>query len=219
MENINTSENSPIPQEDEPSYINLKFKKPKLRTIALSVVVILILIALFFLKGLFVAAIVNGSPISRLLVIKELEQQGGKRVLEDLINQKLIKTELDKQDVSITQEEINEEINKIEMQVASQGRTLQDALAMQGMTEEKLREQITIQKKLEKLLMDKIAVSDAEIDIYIKDNKAAAPKGTKIEDFRKQLSDQLKRQKFQQEAQKWVANLTANAKIKYYIKY
>ena len=217
MENT-TSETNSAPQESK-SYVNLKFKKPKPLVIAIGVAVILIIVALFFAKGHFVAATVNGSPISRWSVIKELEKQGGKQALEAIIDKKLIETELNKQKITATKEEVDAEIEKIKAQVASQGGTLEAALAQQGMTEEKLREQITIQKKLEKLLADKVAITDAEIDTYIKDSKATPPKDIKMEDFRKQISDQLKGQKFQQEAQKWVSDLTASAKIKYYVNY
>lgn len=197
----------------------MKFKKPKPLVIAIGVAIILIVVALFFAKGIFVAATVNGSPISRLSVIQELEKQGGKQTLESLIDKKLIETELNKQKVSVTKEEVDAEIEKIKTQVTAQGGTLEVALAQQGMTEEKLREQIMIQKKLEKLLADKVTVTEADIDTYIKDSKVTPPKDLKMEDFRKQISDQLKQQKFQQEAQKWVSDLTASAKIKYYVNY
>ncbi len=218
MENT-TPESNHDREENKPAYVNLKFKKPKPLVIAIGVAGILILVALFFVKGIFVAATVNGSLISRLTVIKELEKQGGKQALEAIIDKKLIETELKKQNVSVTPAEIDEEIKKIEAQVASQGGTLEAALAQQGMTEEKLREQITIQKKLEKLLANKVAVTNAEVDTYIKDSKATPPKDVKMEDFRKQISEQLKQQKFQQEAQKWISDLTASAKIKYYVNY
>lgn len=214
-----TPENNASPQENKASYVNLKFKKPKPLVIAIGVAVVLIIIALFFAKGIFVAATVNGSPISRLSVIQELEKQGGKQALEAIIDKKLIETELNKQKITVTKEEIDEEIKKIEAQVASQGSTLEIVLTTQGMTLEKLREQITIQKRLEKLLADKVSVTEAEIDTYLKDSKATPPKDVKIEDFRKQISEQLKQQKFQQEAQKWVSGLTASAKIKYYVNY
>jgi lambda repressor-like predicted transcriptional regulator len=136
-----------------------------------------------------------------------------------LVDKKLIETELSKKGISVTTVEIDEEIKKIEAQVALQGRTLQEVLASEGITEQKVREQITTQKKLEKILADKIAVSPSEIDAFIKDSKTTLPKGAKMEDFRNQISDQLKQQKFQQEAQKWVAELTVNAKIKYYVNY
>lgn len=214
-----TPENNTSPQENKASYVSLKFKKPKPLVIAIGVAVVLIIVALFFAKGIFVAATVNGSPISRLSVIRELEKQGGKQALEAIIDKKLIETELNKQKMSVTKEEIDEEIKKIEAQVASQGSTLEIALTTQGMTIEKLREQITIQKKLEKLLADKVAVTEAEIGTYLKDSKATPPKDVKVEDFRKQINDQLKQQKFQKEAQKWVSALTTSAKIKYYVNY
>ncbi len=218
MENTIPESNN-APEVNKASYVSLKFKKPKPLAIAIGIAVLLIVVALFFAKGLFVAATVNGSPISRLSVIQELEKQGGKQALEAIIDKKLIETELNKQKITVTKEEVDEEIKKIETQVTSQGGTLDQALAMQGMTKEKLIEQITIQKKLEKLLADKVAVIEAEIDAYIKDSKATPPKDVKIEDFRKQISEQLKQQKFQQEAQKWVSDLTASAKIKYYVNY
>ncbi len=217
MENTPTENNNAL--QESKTYVNLKFQKPKPLYIAIGVAVILIIFALFFAKGIFVAATVNGSPISRLSVIKELEKQGGKQALEAIIDKKLIETELNKQKVSVTKEDVDVEIEKIKAQVTAQGGTLEMALAQQGLTEEKLREQITIQKKLEKLLADKVAVTEAEIDTYIKDSKAAPPKDVKMEDFRKQISEQLKGQKFQQEAQKWVSDLTASAKIKYYVNY
>ncbi len=218
MENTSL-ENSDAQGGNKTSYVNLKFKKPKPLVIAIGGAVVLIIVALFFAKGIFVAATVNGSPISRLSVIKELEKQGGKQALEALIDEKLIETELDKQKVSVTKEEVEAEIEKIKAQVTAQGGTLEVALAQEGLTEEKLREQITLQKKFEKLLADKVAVSEAEIDAYIKDSKAALPKDMKIEDFRKQIGEQLKQQKFQSEAQQWVSDLTSSAKIKYYVNY
>lgn len=220
MENNQTPQTiQPVPIEPKADFISLKFKKPKPVVIAVGAAVILIVLALIFAKGLFVAATVNGSPISRLSVISELEKQGGKQALEAIIDKKLIETELNKKGVSASKEDVDAEIEKIKTQVTAQGGTLEMALAQQGLTEEMLREQITTQKKLQKLLADKVAVTDTEIDAYIKDSKATVPKDVKVEDFRKQIGEQLKQQKFQSEAQQWVSDLTASAKIKYYVNY
>ena len=53
-------------------------------------VIILIAAILFYFKGLFVVALVNGVPITRIAVINELEKQGGKQTLSSLVNQTLI---------------------------------------------------------------------------------------------------------------------------------
>lgn len=214
IEDTDVSENQVV----SPENVYVKILKHKKALIA-SGAVILVVLGLFFPKGLFIAATVNGSPISRLSVVGELEKRSGKEVLESLIQKKLIETELNKKGITITREEVDEEIKKIEAQVASQGGTLRDALAAQGMAEGQLRDQITVQKKLEKLLADKIQISDQEIDVYLKDNKITPPKDVKTEDFRKQLNDKLKQQKFQQEARKWLSDLTTSVKIKYYVNY
>ena len=180
---------------------------------------LLMLAALFYFKGLFVAALVNGSPISRMQVIEELERQSGKQALESLITQKLIQGELDKKGITVGNDAINEEIKKIEAQVSQQGGTLQMALAQQGLTEKKFRERIVIQKRLEKLLADKITASDEEVNKYIKDNKISPPQNTKPEDMKNKIKEQLKQQKFSQQAQELVTNLKKTATIRYFVMY
>jgi parvulin-like peptidyl-prolyl isomerase len=187
--------------------------------IAIGIAIVLIVVSLFFAKELFVVATVNGSPISRLSVITELEKQGGKQALEEIINKKIIETELNKQKIVVPKEEIDVEIEKIKTQILAQGGTLEMALKQQGLTEKELEKEITNQKKLEKLLAEKITISDIEIDAYIQESKATPPKDVKMEDFRNQIKEQLKKDKFQSEAQQWVTNLTTNSKIKYYVNY
>ena len=181
--------------------------------------VLLILAVLFYSKGLFVAALVNGSPISRIQVIEELEKQSGKQALESLITQKLIQGELDKKNITVANDAINEEIKKIEARVSQQGGTLQAALAQQGLTEEKFRERVVLQKRLEKLLADKTVVSDEEVSKYIKDNKISPPQNTKPEDMKNKIKEQLKQQKFSQQAQELVTNLKKTATIRYFVMY
>jgi len=219
MENIETQEKQPSPEKEKINYVQLKFKKPTPLAISIVVAVLILLTAVIFAKGLFVAAVVNGSPISRISIIKELEKKEGKQILENIINEKIIKDELNKQKIEVSKEEIDEEIKKIEEQVVGQGEELETTLAQQGLTIEKFREQITLEKKLEKLLASKIIVTELEIDSYIKESKVTPPKDVKIDDFKNQIGEQLKQDKFKQEAQKWVSNLTSNAKIKYYVNY
>ncbi len=219
MEQIHIPESQPATGEKKTSGLHMKYKKPTPMVIAAGGAVLLIIVALFFAKGMFVVATVNGSPISRLSVIRELEKQGGKQTLQVMIDKKLIADELARKNISITPESVDEEIRKIEAQVAGQGGTLVDALAMQGMTIDALREQITMQKQLEIALGDKLAVSAEEIDAFIIDTKAAPHDSETQEDFRKEIEEQIRQQKFQTEAQQWVSSLTESAKIKYYVEY
>jgi len=185
-----------------------------------AIVIAAVAAALFFFKGIFIAASVDGSFISRLSIIKELEKQSGQRAVDSLITNKLIEHEVEAQGISVSEDEIDQEIQRISAQVTSQGGTLADALAGQGMTEEMLRKQILIRKQVEKLLADKIAVTDEEVAAYIKDNKVPLPK---LKDERTALNDQIKNQfkneKLNQEANLLITALKSKANIKYYVEY
>ncbi|MDP3697152.1 MAG: SurA N-terminal domain-containing protein [Candidatus Taylorbacteria bacterium] len=195
----------------------------KIKTRKFLIIVIIVgavVTVLFFFKGIFIAASVDGSFISRLSIIKELERQSGQRAVDSLITNKLIENEVKTKGISVSEDEVDQEIQKITVQVSSQGGTLAATLAMQGMTEEILRKQILIQKQVEKLLADKIAVTDEEVVEYIKDNKVPLPKGkderTVLDE---QIKNQLKNEKLNQEANLLIAGLKSKAKIKYYVDY
>ena len=174
----------------------------------------------FFFKGILIAASVDGSFISRLSIIKELEKQSGQRAIDSLITNKLIEHEVKAKGISVSEDEVDQEIQVISTRVASQGGTLADALARQGMTEETLRKQILVQKQVEKLLADKIAVTDEEVAKYIKDNKVPLPKSKDERTaFNEQIKNQLKNEKLNQEANLLIAGLKSKATIKYYVEY
>lgn len=178
----------------------------------------LVLGTLFYFKGTFVAATVNGAPVTRLSVIQELEKQGGKNTLEALITEKLIDNEAKKNGIVISNEDVDQEIKNIEASITQQGGTLNDALLQQGMTIEALKKQILVQKKIEKLIADKIQVTDDEINKYIEDNKITLPADKEVES-KSQIKQQLQGQKLNQEASSWIASLKESAKINYYVSY
>ena len=197
-------------------------KAKKVINIKLAVIVALVVILgaiLYSSRGLFIAATVNGSPISRLSVVTALEKTAGKKTLDALITKKLIAGAVRKEGVSVTGAEVDAEIKNIEDQVSAAGNgTLTELLAQQGMTMVDLREQITIQKQLEKLLGEKVAVTDKEVDDYITTNKLTIP-AAQLEAARKEIHDQLKQQKLSTEGQKYVTTLRADAKINYLVNY
>ena len=193
--------------------------KINMRIIVGVVVGIFIAAVLYYFKGAFVVALVNGTPISRLSVIQELEKQSGKAALESLITKQLIENEARKKNITVSNDEVSAEIKKIEDQLAKQGGSLQAILSQQGMTEDRLREQIGLQKKIEKIIADKLAVSDADVDAYIQNNKVTPAKDEKPEDMKNRIKEQLKQDKFSQEADAWVAAVKDGAKIQYFVDY
>lgn len=186
------------------------------KTLAL-LIILLLAGTIFYFKNYFVVAMVDGEPISRLSVIERLEKRSGKTVLDSIITEKLIDNETKRQGISVSEDDIDAEIKTIEASVTAQGATLEDALDQQGMTMEDFRKSITLQKKLEKLLGDKIKVSDEEITKSLGD-QAGIPAG-KEEEIRQQVTQQLESEKLNQEAGKYIEELRTNAKIQLFMNY
>ncbi len=178
----------------------------------------IVVIAGFASKSLFVAATVNGSPISRLAVIQKLEKMSGKKLLDSMIDEKLITDAAAAKNISVTDADVNDEMKKIETSLSSQGQTLDEALSSQGMTSDDLKTQIVLQKEIEKLVADKIVVTDEEVAQYITDNKITVPKGQEAATAEKIKSD-LTAQKAETAAQTLVTDLRTKAKIQYIVKY
>ncbi len=166
-----------------------------------------------------VAAIVNGVPISRWSIIRELEKKAGDQLLQQKITERLLDSKINKANISVSSSQVDAEIQKITEQVAKQGGTLEQALQQQGMSINDLREQIVKQKQLEGLLSDKLAISDAEVEAYIKDSKAAPHEGESPEDLKKEVMDQLRQQKLQTEVGVSMDSLVKEANIIQLVKY
>lgn len=165
------------------------------------------------------AATVNGSSISRLTVIQELETESGEAMLDALVTKKLIAQKAAEAGIKVEEGEIDETVKTLEERIAAQGSTLEVALTQQGITLEKFREQITLQKALEKLLGDKVAVSDEEVKQYLESTKMTPPEGVSEADFHAQVKEQLVSQKLGAAAQEWIAEQKKNAAIKYFVPY
>lgn len=193
-----------------------KLKQPK--NLIPVIVIILVAIALLF-KGLFVAAMVNGEPVTRLQIISELEKQGGKQTLTSLINQVLILQEAKKKNVQVSQAEADAATKQIEDSLKAQGQSLDTALAMQGMTRQDLSMQLKLRTLVEKLLAEKVKVTDKEIADYIEKNKDTFPAEMKEDEIKKSVTEQLKQQKLGSASQAWLQELNKNAKINYFVNY
>lgn len=196
--------------------LKTKLKQPKF---FIPLIVIALILLVFLLKGLFVAALVNGQPITRIAVIRDLEKQGGKQALSSLVNQTLILQEAKKKNVQVSQAEIDAQSKQIEDSLKKQGQNLDTALAMQGMTRQDFLMQLKLRSLVEKLLADQIKVTDNEINEYIEKNKDTLPTNLKESEIKNGVREQLKQQKMASASQSWLANLTKNAKINYLVSY
>ena len=101
----------------------------------------------------------------------------------------------------------------------AQGQNLNVALQAQGMTMGDLRTQLKLRNLVEKLLADKIRVSDKEVADYIAKNKDSLPQDKSESEIKKNVEEQLKQQKLATASQSWLQELNKNAKINYFVNY
>ncbi len=175
--------------------------------------------ALYRFKGQFVVAMVNGQPISRLALIKELEKQYGQDILEVLVTQVLVWQEAEKQGVTVSGEEIDQEIKRIEEEVAAQGQDLNQLLDLQGVTRDELKEQIKLQKTAEKIAGQDIQVTNEEVETYLTENEASPSGETSAEEIKQSIRQQLEQQKLNEGINSWIEALRNSAKITYLKKF
>jgi len=197
-----------------------KLKLGKLNKIGkkgiLLVVLALILGLMFYFRGLFISAVVNGHPISRFAVIQKLEKSTGKETLDNMITEELIYQEAKKLNALPTDAEIATEVQKVKTQY---GKQFDSLLSFNKMTLKDLEERLRLEKTLEKIFADKIAVTEAEITQYMTDNKASIPANMSAEEAKTAAEQQLKSQKLGVEFQKWIEKVKATSNINYLVKY
>lgn len=173
-------------------------------------------------KSLFVVATVNGKPISRLAVINALEKQSGKTTIDSLVTETLILDEAQKQGKSISQEEIDAEIGRIEESVKELGQPLDELLKLQGLTREQLVQQIKVQKLIEKLLENEISVKDEEVSAALSESQVSATEALSASDeaqLKKDIKSNLSQQKISEKFPQWLEELKAKSSIKYFKEY
>ncbi len=188
------------------------------RNIILALAVVLVLAILVLLKNQFIVASVNGESINRLTLIRELEKQAGKKVLEGLVTNTLVLQEAKKRNITITDNELNAEIKNIDENLKKRGQSLDQVLTLQSLTIDKVKDQIKLNLIMKKLLSDKISVSDKDVSDYIEKNSKLIPQGANPDDTKNQIRQQLEQEKLQEEGQELIKSLQDKAKINYSIK-
>jgi hypothetical protein len=192
------------------------------RKSVLTVVAILLIAGLlYYVKGWFVAAVVNGEPISRFQVIRELEARGGKQVLDNDVYMKLVYQEAAKKHVSVTQKEKDDWFKQSESDYAKQGKNLNDLLTQAHFTKSDYIEQsFTVNKLLEKMVAGQVKdPTDQEIADYITKNKEQLPTDKSDKDMKSYVKEGLRQMALNDKIQTLQQELEKNAKVTYWVNY
>ncbi len=217
-----TTSSASAPAKKKMTLADLRSKvmDPKNRkSLILALGIIVLAVVIYLSKGLFIAATVNGQPISRFAVIKDLENQSGSITLESMITRAMVFQEAGKKNVEASQKEIDDEIAKIEKQFKDQGQDFNQLLAAQGLSKEKFQEEVRIQIIVTKLLGDQAKVTDKEFNDFLASNQDLLESEENKDAAKATLRQQMEQQKLAQKYQEWVANLKKGAKINYFVNY
>ena len=150
----------------------------------------------FYKKSWFVAATVNGMPITNLELQAKLNQQFRSQIINQMINEKIILDEARKNNATAQEEEIDKKISDLEASVGGKD-TLDSLLTQQGQTRISLRGQIRIQLAITKLYEKEATVSADEVAKFIEQNKDQL-KATDSASLEKEATEALKQQKLSQ---------------------
>jgi parvulin-like peptidyl-prolyl isomerase len=183
--------------------------------ISVAVVVVALFLVFSTSKNFYTVAVVNGTPVYRYSLIKELEKQYGKQLLDQKITEQLILQKAKEQAVEITAEEIDEEIGGIEQNLSAQGQDFEALLEAQGMNRDVLKQQIRMQKLVEKLAPQPEDPSEEEVNAQLEKQKETFPKEMDEAEKRTQVINQLKQQQRNQSIQEWIKSLRDSARIEY----
>lgn len=184
--------------------------RPSKRDYFIFLVVGILLLAMFK-KSWFVAATVNGSPITNLEVQQKLNQQFRTQTLNQMVNEKIIFDEARKSGAIPTDTEINQKITELEGNVGGKD-ALDSLLSQQGQTRVSLKDQIKIQLAITKLYTKEATVSADEVAKFIVGNKDQL-KATDSASQEKEAIDAIKQQKLSQIFSQKFQELRGKAKI------
>lgn len=182
-------------------------------------IVIVVIVAAVFFKSLFVVAIVNGQPISRVELIHELERLAGKQALNSIVTRVLIEQEATKQNITVTNKEVTDAVTKLSNDLKKQGQDINKLLVAQGMTMSSLTEQLRVQKLVEKIFAKNLKVTDKEIADYMEKNKAQLPENQDLATLKESVAQQVKQQKLSDLFQAWLQTAQKDAKITYFLNF
>jgi len=196
----------------------VKVKKASSKKFVLLVFILLLLTALglwiYSHLDWFVVATVNGKPIWRTELIKELEKRSGKQTASFLLSKALVYQEAKNKGINVSENEIKDLFNKYDEQFKTQGTSLKDALSLQGITEDSYKEELKYELTVRKLLADKIAVTDDEIKEYYDKNKGQFGKDQTLDAVKETIKQVLSDQKLSFNYQTLIQDLESKAKVK-----
>ncbi|KKR88405.1 MAG: Foldase protein PrsA [Candidatus Gottesmanbacteria bacterium GW2011_GWA2_41_12] len=190
-------------------------KKRNVKPYILIAVLLLAGVLLYKNKGLFIAGIVNGKPISAFQLNKALNDKYGKQTLEMMIDKQIILDAAAQKGVRVISKDVDNKEKELEKSLNGKV-SLTELLKNQGLTKSDFRDQLLVRLTIEKLFSNQATVSDKEIDDFLTKNKDQLGETTDSAKLRQTAIDNIKQQKIAEEFDKWFADAKQKAKVTEY---
>lgn len=182
------------------------------KNLTIGLVVIALIALAYWKKDWFVAATVNGAPVTTIELQKRISDNYKAKELQELIDEKVILQETAKNNMTPTDSEIEAKYAEFEQQYGGP-EEFANLLEMQGETKAGLTRRIRLNIALDKLYSSEATSSEQEVDEYIKVNKSLL-KATTSADQRVEAEAAIKEQKLIQIIQQKFQELRDRAVIK-----
>ncbi len=200
--------------------------KPVGKVIGLILIIVsafaLIDLAVQYLNNDYSVAVVDGSRISKSKWHKTLESAYGSSVAQQLIDEQIIKAEAKKAKITISKEEIDQQITDIETSLGGK-EALDTALIANNITLEQLKEQVELDLLSTKILTPQIEYTEDDVksffnqysDVIFPDETAALEKGAKLDfdQYKAETEEVYIQQQVQSKQSSWLTEVEANYRI------
>lgn len=154
-------------------------------------------------------AMVNGEEITQDQLYEEMVKTGGQPTLDKIIAQKVIALEMQKQEVVVSEEEIQNELNQFYEYYGGE-EAFKETLTAAGLTLDDMKSDMVTNLGIMKLMESRITITEEEMQVYFGENKALLASGGENADYESNKEDIRKlllQQKSEAEYEKWMAEL------------
>lgn len=169
-------------------------------------------------KGVVIAGVINNHPVSRLELNSRLMNRYGKTALDEIVTEQLLYEQAAKNGITVSDKEIQDEVTANETQFGGKEQLMEMAKQAGINDTKQLNEffklKLTIKKLQDKLF--KAEVTEEEIKKYYDENKQYLG-NKKLDEIKKDITDQLMQQKVQQQFTEWFGNIRKEAKVSTFI--
>ncbi|KKT84005.1 MAG: Bacterial trigger factor like protein, partial [Microgenomates group bacterium GW2011_GWC1_44_9] len=152
-------------------------------------------------------------PVTRHELNQKMAEKYGKQTFDEIISERILSQEIEKNNIVISDEEVAAEMAKIVADYGSD-EAFKAALSQYGLTEEKAKESVKQSLSLRKLIEKnyKIEITDEAVKKYFDDNKKLF-EGKKFDDVKADIKETLFQQEVYTKTQEWFTEVKKNSKV------